>query len=90
MVISLARDISLTVENTHCTSLPLCPASFHRFEPWEFIRKLILTMVAIFAATDSNLQIVYALIVCTLCLLFQVSGNMCLLSSFVCVQFLHF
>ena len=30
-------------------------------------------MVAIFAATDSNLQIVYALIVCTLCLLFQVS-----------------
>jgi hypothetical protein len=43
-----------------------------RFESFEFCRKLILTVVAIFGATDMSLQMVYALIVCTLCLLFQV------------------
>jgi hypothetical protein len=44
------------------------------FESWEFLRKLILTVVAIFGAIDTNLQICYALIVCTLCLLFQVKS----------------
>ena len=36
------------------------------FEPWEFIRKLVLTMVAVLAAEEATIQIVWALIACTL------------------------